>query len=163
MLLHWSSTKNYKMISQLCYKQMSKTFSLSTKRWCMINDMSNKFGSTTTNICIFFCLIRHSHSISRTWQTVFAKSSWMKSYLVAKVLANIIPIILFLGVYCIVNALSQKRFFNKKDEEIIKFFLCFWKNLLFSWYFAIVYSCACYFCDWYCLCNTLEIISRCIS
>ena len=58
-----------------------------------------------SNSYIYLGLIRHCDSISRIWQTVSTNFSLIKLYYMAQVLANIVAIILFLGVYCIVNKL----------------------------------------------------------
>ena len=49
MFFYLRLTKNYRMISQLYYKQKTKTFSVNTKSWYKINDVSNKFGSFIIN------------------------------------------------------------------------------------------------------------------
>ena len=47
MLFYLRSTKNHRMISQPCYKQKSRTFSVNINSLYKVNGMNNMFGSFT--------------------------------------------------------------------------------------------------------------------
>lgn len=115
------------------------------------------------NPCIYFSFIRRCSSILWTWQSVFSNSCLIKLYLVIQVSVNIVAIILFSSIQCIVNRLPQKRSFDGKDENIISFLPYLRKGLLFSRYFSALYNYLYYFCEWYYLCNTLRTVNHYIS
>ena len=103
MFFYLKSTKNHRMISQLCYKQKSKTFRVGT----------NKL------FCFDQALWFNFKNLAKCFRKFFINKITSG---VVQVLAKVVALVLFPSVNCIMKRLSQKRSFGMKDEEIIRLF-----------------------------------------